>query len=140
MKKNTRLKAKLLIISLISFMLLGCGEQRKSSFDIVCDHFDALEKHPNLANMSKEERFDFVDNLVNQSLKPTDDAYETWKLLSTNTKYRYSLFKDTTIEITGKPLSCPSMERLSSTVEEKIYTQSNDLPPNVKRMKDATWD
>lgn len=140
MKKNTCLKDRLLIISLISFMLVACGEQRKSGFEIVCDHFDALEKHPNLANMSKEDRFDFVDNLVNQSLKPTDGAYEVWKILSTNPKYRYSLFRDTSIEVTGKPLSCPSMERLSSTVKERVYTRSNHLPPNVKRMKDATWD
>lgn len=127
-------------ICLILLLVSACGQNSQSGFDIVCEHFDALEKHPNLADMSKEERFDFVDNLVNQSLKPTDDAYETWKLLSTNTKYRYSLFKDTTIEITGKPLSCPSMERLSSTVKEKVYTKSNVLPSNVTTMKDATWD
>lgn len=127
-------------ICLILLLVSACGQNSQSGFDIVCEHFDALEKHPNLADMSKEERFDFVNSLIKQSLKQGDDAFAAWKLLSTNPEYRYSLFKQASIEITGKPLACPSMERLSSTVKEKVYTKSNVLPSNVTTMKDATWD
>lgn len=111
-------KESTLSIYLILLLVSACGQNSQSGFDIVCDHFDALDKHPNLSNMSKEERFKFIDDLVEKGIPKEDYGYISWDLLNTPPEEKYSIFSTAAQEVTGKPWSCPSMEKLAPTIEE----------------------
>lgn len=131
---------KLIVLIAALLLISGCDKPKKSGFDIICEHFEALEKQPSLANMSKEQRFDFINNLVEKSLSKEDHGYITWNALSTLPEAKYEIFKLAATETTEKPWSCQSMARLAPTVEEGGFVEFKTLPPNTTTMKNATWD
>ncbi len=104
----------LLVVSIVS-----CSYEQENEFDVVCHQFDKLESKLSSENLSNEQRYIFINRLVDESLTRESDANQGFDaVLYAVPSERYDIYRSVVQEITNKEWTCESMKKLFATIGE----------------------
>ncbi len=103
-------------LGLVITFMHGCSmEEKISNFDLLCQHFQALEQHKDLAEISSIQRNDFILGKIEKTLA-LSDVKIAWDALSYfAAEERYVNFKMVAEEELGREWQCDAMQSLAAT-------------------------
>ncbi|MFC3152277.1 hypothetical protein ACFOEK_14675 [Litoribrevibacter euphylliae] len=128
-----------LLTVLLVVVISGCS----NDFDKTCEFFTELSGHPDIEQMSSNDKHLFIIEKMD-SLND-GDAKAAWQAIAYAVpEEKYSLFQQVAIESgAGDDWNCPQMESLAPLIKPETYSQ-NDRDSldaiGVTREKDADFE
>jgi len=106
--KQLSIFVPLFIVSLVS-----C-DNTTNDFDLLCGYFDELEKLNSQQEMTADNKFNFINDLVSKNLTEDSAARISFNAIVgyAPANGRYALYKTTTEEELNKSWQCDSMKVL----------------------------
>lgn len=114
-----KLVGRLLLVAITACALVACSNARE--LGKVCSAFKELSTQPGIETMTREQRMDFVDRRVTESLwcmSPVNGLWENVPNYEATARYR--MFRRTAEDLLAGSWECPDMERLAPTLSEPV--------------------
>ena len=107
---NSILRLVLLSISFIS--LISCDN--RNDFDLVCSYFVPLKQENTNNNLSSDEKFNYINNLISKNLSIDSPAKISFNAVIgyVPVEGRYALYIDAAESTLNKSWQCESMNTL----------------------------
>lgn len=100
-----------LLIIFIFVVLTACSQ--KNDFDTLCTYFDLLEKETKLNEMTAQDKFNYINNLIKLNLKLDSDARVSWNaIVNLAAEKRYQMFIEAAYGSSKKTWQCSSMKMI----------------------------
>ena len=85
-----------------------------NDFDTVCSYFEQLEETARVKTLSSDEKFTFINELINKNMPTENPAKESWNAVVgyLPPEGRYAIYKDAAESTLERSWQCTSMETL----------------------------
>jgi len=105
----------LFILLLFSFPLYSA----ENDFDKVCSYFEKLDIELARTKMTKSQKANFINKLVNSELKLNSSARKSWEVIVYAVpEERYDIYQITAVELLKSSWKCDAMKKLIVTTGE----------------------
>lgn len=100
-------------ICLLFLLVLVASCSQVNDFDMLCSYFDKLELEENIDKLMPQEKYKYINDLVESGLPISSDARISWQaIVNLNAEKRYFMFIEAAESSLKEPWQCNSMKNL----------------------------